>query len=125
MLRNFKRWARPKRVNTPILHWPARSYFYKEPYGRELIISPWNYPFQLLFMPLVGAVAAGNCVLGKPSRYAKDAYELISQMISTNFDPDHISIIEGGREVSQLLLEEQFDYIFFTGSTEVGKKVLS
>jgi aldehyde dehydrogenase (NAD+) len=124
MIRNLKKWSRPKRVYTPMLNWPARSYFYKEPYGRALIISPWNYPFQLLFMPLVGAVAAGNCVLGKPSRHAKHTYELMSRMISDHFDPDHISIIEGGREVNQLLLEEQFDYIFFTGSTEVGKKVM-
>lgn len=124
MIRNLKKWSRPKRVYTPIFNWPARSYFYKEPYGRVLIISPWNYPFQLLFMPLVGAVSAGNCVLGKPSRHAKHTFELMSRMISGNFDPDHISIIEGGREVNQLLLEEQFDYIFFTGSTEVGKKIM-
>jgi len=124
MIRNLKKWSRPKRVYTPMLHWPAKSYYIKEPFGRVLIISPWNYPFQLLFMPLVGAVAAGNCVLGKPSRYAKHTYELMSRMISDHFDPNHISIIEGGREVNQLLLEEQFDYIFFTGSTEVGKKVM-
>jgi aldehyde dehydrogenase (NAD+) len=124
MIRNLKKWSRPERVNTPLLHWPAKSYFYKEPYGRVLIISPWNYPFQLLFMPLVGAVAAGNCVLGKPSRHAKHSFELMSRMISDHFDPDHISIIEGGGEVNQLLLEEQFDYIFFTGSSDVGKKVM-
>jgi aldehyde dehydrogenase (NAD+) len=124
MIRNLKKWSRPKHVYTSMLHWPARSYFFKEPYGRVLIISPWNYPFQLLFMPLVGALAAGNCVLGKPSRHAKHTFELMSRIISNNFDPDHISIIEGGREVNQLLLEEQFDYVFFTGSTEVGKKVM-
>jgi len=124
MIRNLKKWSRPQRVYTQMLHWPAKSYFYREPYGRVLIISPWNYPFQLLFMPLIGAVAAGNCVLGKPSRHAKHTYELVSRMISGHFDPDHISIIKGGREVNQLLLEEQFDYIFFTGSTEVGKKVM-
>jgi aldehyde dehydrogenase (NAD+) len=124
MIRNLKKWARPTPVYTPMLHWPARSYFYKEPFGRVLIISPWNYPLQLLFMPLVGAVAAGNCVLGKPSRHAKHTYELMSRMISGHFDPDHISIIEGGQQVNQLLLEEHFDYIFFTGSTEVGKKVM-
>lgn len=124
MIRNLKKWARPQRVFTPMLHWPARSYFYKEPYGRVLIISPWNYPFQLLFMPLVGAVAAGNCVLGKPSRHAKHTYELSSRIVTDHFDPDHIYLMEGGREVNQLLLEEQFDYIFFTGSTEVGKKVM-
>ena len=124
MIRNLKKWSRPKRVYTPMLHWPARSYFYKEPFGRVLIISPWNYPLQLLFMPLVGAVAAGNCVLGKPSRHARFTFELTSRMISEHFDPDHISIIEGGSEVNKLLLEEQFDYIFFTGSTEVGKKVM-
>ena len=124
MIRNLKKWARPKRVYTPMLHWPAKSYFLHEPYGRVLIISPWNYPLQLLFMPLVGAVAAGNCVLGKPSRHAKHTYELMSRLISEYFDSDHITIIEGGRETNQLLLEEQFDYIFFTGSTEVAKKVM-
>jgi aldehyde dehydrogenase (NAD+) len=124
MIRNLKKWSRPKRVYTPMLHWPARSYYFMEPYGRVLIISPWNYPFQLLFMPLVGAVAAGNCVLAKPSRHAKHTYELMSRMVSDHFDPDHIAIIEGGPEVNQLLLEEQFDYIFFTGSAEVGKKVM-
>jgi aldehyde dehydrogenase (NAD+) len=124
MIRNLKKWARPKRVYTPILHWPARSYFIREPYGRVLIISPWNYPFQLLFMPLVGAVAAGNCVLGKPSRHAKHTSELMSQLVAGQFDPDHISIIRGGGEVNQWLLEEQFDYIFFTGSTATGKKVM-
>ena len=124
MIRNLKKWSRPQRAYTPMLHWPARSYFQREPYGRVLIISPWNYPFQLLFMPLVGAVAAGNCVLGKPSRHAKHTFNFMSRLIANHFDPDHISIIEGGREVNELLLEEPFDYIFFTGSTEVGKKVM-
>ena len=124
MIRNLKKWTRPQRVYTPLAHWPARSYIYNEPYGRVLIISPWNYPFQLLFMPLVGAVAAGNCVLGKPSRHARHTYELISSLVTGHFDPGHICIIEGGGEVNQLLLEEQFDYIFFTGSTGVGKKVM-
>ncbi len=124
LIRNLKKWARPQRAYTPLLHWQARSYFRKEPYGRVLIISPWNYPLQLLFMPLIGAVAAGNCVLAKPSRYAKHTYKLMSGIISDNFDAGHIAIIEGGREANQHLLDEQFDYIFFTGSTEVGKKVM-
>jgi aldehyde dehydrogenase (NAD+) len=124
MIRNLKKWARPERVYTPMLNWPARSYFFKEPYGRVLIISPWNYPFQLLFMPLIGAVSGGNCVLAKPSRHAKHTSDLMARMISDHFDRDYISLIEGGGEVNQVLLEKQFDYIFFTGSTEVGKKVM-
>ncbi len=124
MIRNLKRWSRPKRVYTPMAHWFARSYYLNQPYGRVLIISPWNYPLQLLFMPLIGAIAAGNCVLAKPSRHAVNTTGLMQKLISENFDAGHISLIEGGREVNQLVLEQQFDYIFFTGSTNVGKKVM-
>jgi len=124
IIRNLKRWSRPKRAYTPMVHWPAKSFYSPEPYGRVLIISPWNYPFQLLFMPLVGAIAAGNCVLAKPSQYARHTFAIMKKIINDNFDPGHIKIIEGGKETNQHLLEEAFDYIFFTGSTGIGRKVM-
>jgi aldehyde dehydrogenase (NAD+) len=124
MIRNLKKWSRPQRAYTPLVHWLARSYYLNQPFGRVLIISPWNYPFQLLFMPLIGAIAAGNCVLAKPSRHAAHTTELMQKIISDNFDPGFIHIIKGGSEVNRLVLEQQFDYIFFTGSTNVGKKVM-
>ena len=124
MIRNLKKWARPQRAYTPVVHWFARSYYLNQPYGRVLIISPWNYPFQLLFMPLIGAIAAGNCVLGKPSRHAVNTSRVMQKLISENFEPEFITLIEGGGEINQLVLEQQFDYIFFTGSTNVGKKVM-
>ncbi len=124
MIRNLRKWARPRRAYTPVVHWPAKSYYRSEPYGRVLIISPWNYPFQLLFMPLVGAIAAGNCVLAKPSQHARHTFAVMQKILNDNFDPGFIRIIEGGHEVNQYLLDEQFDYIFFTGSTGIGKKVM-
>jgi aldehyde dehydrogenase (NAD+) len=124
MIRNLKKWSRPKRAYTPMIHWPAKSYYRSEPFGRVLIISPWNYPFQLLFMPLVGAIAAGNCVLAKPSQHARHTFMVMKKIINDNFDPGHIKIIEGGKETNQHLLEEAFDYIFFTGSTGIGRKVM-
>ena len=124
MIRNLKKLSRPKRAYTPMIHWPAKSYYRSEPFGRVLIISPWNYPFQLLFMPLVGAIAAGNCVLAKPSQHARHTFKVMKKIINDNFDPGHITIIEGGKETNQHLLEEAFDYIFFTGSTGIGRKVM-
>ena len=124
LIRNLKKWSGHRRVYTPMVHWPAKSFYRPEPYGRVLIISPWNYPFQLLFMPLVGAIAAGNCVLAKPSQYARHTFRIMEKIINENFDPGHIRIIEGGKETNQFLLEESFDYIFFTGSTEIGRKVM-
>lgn len=125
MIRNLKKWSRPQRAYTPIIHWFAKSYYLPQPFGRVLIISPWNYPLQLLFMPMTGAIAAGNCVLAKPSKYAVHTNSVMQKMISENFDPAYISLIEGGKETNQHLLDAQFDYIFFTGSTEVGKKVMA
>jgi aldehyde dehydrogenase (NAD+) len=125
MIRNLKRWSRPQRAYTPLVHWLARSYYLNQPFGRVLIISPWNYPFQLLFMPLIGAIAAGNCVLAKPSRHAIHTCRLMQKIISENFDPGHICMLEGGGQINEILLEAQFDYIFFTGSTGIGKKVMA
>jgi aldehyde dehydrogenase (NAD+) len=124
MIRNIRKWSRPRRAYTPMAHWFAKSYYLNQPYGSVLIISPWNYPFQLLFMPLIGAVAAGNCVLAKPSRYAAHTNRIMHKIISENFDPGYISFVTGGADMNQMLLDFQFDYIFFTGSTKVGKKVM-
>ncbi len=124
MCRNLKRWSRPQRVYTPLVHWRARSYYLNRPYGKVLIISPWNYPLQLLFMPLIGAVAAGNCVLAKPSRYAVHTTRIMQKIIGEAFEPGHVALVEGGSETNRILLELQFDYIFFTGSSETGKMVM-
>lgn len=124
MIRNLRKWSRTKRVYTPLVHFIARSYYRFEPYGRVLIISPWNYPFQLLFNPLIGAVAAGNCVLAKPSRLAVHTSDFMIRMVGEHFNPEYIHLIRGGQEINQLLLKEKYDYIFFTGSQEVGKKVM-
>ena len=123
-IHHLKKWAKPTKVRTDLVNFYARSYIIHEPFGISLIIAPWNYPFQLLFMPLIGAVAAGNCVLAKPSRHAVNTNRVMKKIIGEIFDPAHVNIIEGGSEINKILLEKQFDYIFFTGSTNVGKKVL-
>ncbi len=123
-IRKLKSWSRTRRTLTPLVMFNARSYYGYEPYGNVLIISPWNYPFQLLFIPLIGAIAAGNCVLAKPSQHAVSTSELMIRMIADHFDPEYISIIKGSREINQHILELPYDYIFFTGSQETGKKVM-
>ncbi len=125
MIRNLKRWSRPQRARTPVVHWFARSFYLYQPYGRVLVISPWNYPLQLLFMPMIGAIAAGNCVLAKPSMHAVHTSRVMHKMISENFDPGHITLIGGSHETNRYLLDARFDYIFFTGSTETGRKVMA
>jgi len=124
VLKRFKRWAKPKRVKTPLTQFPAKSIIYKEPYGVVLIMSPWNYPFQLAIAPLVGAIAAGNCALIKPSNYSPYTSEVISEMIGKTFPEEYISVVLGGREANQDLLAQKFDYIFFTGGTKVGRVVM-
>jgi aldehyde dehydrogenase (NAD+) len=124
MIRNLRKWVRPKRVYTPLVHFIARSNYVYTPYGVVLIISPWNYPYQLLFNPLIGAVAAGNCVLAKPSHYASNTTEVLIDLINNNFKSEHLHILRGGKEINQLLLKEKYDYIFFTGSAETGKLVM-
>ncbi|MGL6173973.1 MAG: aldehyde dehydrogenase [Cellulosilyticaceae bacterium] len=124
MLKSIKRWSKAKRVKTPITHFPSVSRTYKEPYGVVLIMSPWNYPFQLAIAPLIGAIASGNCAIVKPSEYSFYTSELIEDMIKECFSGEYVSVIRGGRQTNQILLEERFDYIFFTGSVNVGKIVM-
>jgi acyl-CoA reductase-like NAD-dependent aldehyde dehydrogenase len=122
-IKNVERWARPKTVPTPIFHFKGSSYIKPEPYGMALIIAPWNYPFQLLIAPAVGAIAAGNTLVLKPSELAPHTSAVVAEMIREVFDPHYIAILEGGVEVSEALLQEKFDYIFFTGGTGVGRIV--
>lgn len=123
-LKHIRKWAAPKRVKTPITQFPSKSFIYPEPYGVVLIMSPWNYPFQLTIAPLVGAVCAGNCAVVKPSAYSPNTTRLMAGMIRELFPAEYISVVEGGREANQALLDEKFDYIFFTGSVNVGKYVM-
>lgn len=120
-LRNIHRWARPERKPTPIVHFPSTSRVYSEPYGTVLIMAPWNYPFQLTMDPLVGALVAGNTAVLKPSAYAPATAALMADIVAEVFDPDYVTVIQGGREANQDLLAEEFDLIFFTGSPAVGK----
>ncbi|MDF2510595.1 MAG: hypothetical protein K0S04_461 [Herbinix sp.] len=124
MLKNMKRLLTVKQVRTPITQFPASSRIYQEPYGTVLIMSPWNYPFQLAMVPLVGAIACGNCAIVKPSNYSPATSSIIDKILSKIFKDAHVAVIQGGREVNQSLLDYKFDLIFFTGSVEVGKIVM-
>lgn len=123
-LKHIKKWAAPRRVRTPITQFPSRSFVYPEPYGVVLIMSPWNYPFQLTVAPLVGAICAGNCAVVKPSAYSPNTTRVMAEMIRELFPAEYVAVVEGGRAENQALLDEKFDYIFFTGSVNVGKYVM-
>ncbi len=123
-LRHLKKWIKPKKVPTPLAHFKSSSKILYEPFGTALIMSPWNYPVNLTLAPLVGAVAAGNCAVIKPSNYSPAVSAVLDKLISENFPAEYISVITGGREENAALLEQRFDYIFFTGGTAVGKLVM-
>jgi aldehyde dehydrogenase (NAD+) len=122
--RHLAAWARPRKVHTPLILFPGSSWIHPEPYGRALIISPWNYPFQLAVAPLVAALAAGNCAVVKPSEVAPRTSALIAEMLTAAFEPDYVAVVEGGAETVEALLAEQFDLIFFTGGPRVGRIVM-
>ena len=122
-IKNLKKWSSPKRVFPSLLNFPSKDYIYKEPYGKVLILAPWNYPFQLALCPLISAVATGNQVVLKPSELTPKTSEIIHKIMGKVFDKNHVEVIEGGVEVSKQLLSERWDYIFFTGSVAVGKIV--
>ncbi|MDY4159436.1 MAG: aldehyde dehydrogenase family protein [Candidatus Onthovivens sp.] len=121
-IKNLKKLAKNTKVRTNLINFPAKSYVIKEPYGVTLIISPWNYPFQLSMIPLIGSVAAGNTVILKPSAYSKNVSSIIYEIFK-DFDKNHISVVLGSRNENNFLLNERYDYIFFTGSPNVGKIV--
>ncbi|MDD2820936.1 MAG: aldehyde dehydrogenase [Flavobacterium sp.] len=120
-IKNLSKWAKPKKVFPSILNFPSTDFIYKEPYGKVLIIAPWNYPFQLALCPMIAAVAAGNQVVVKPSELTPKTSAVIRKIIEKIFHINHVECVEGGLEVSQKLLAERWDYIFFTGSPTVGK----
>ncbi|MGF7109025.1 aldehyde dehydrogenase [Treponema pedis] len=123
-IKHLKKWIKPKRVHTPLAHFKSSSKIIYEPFGTVLIMSPWNYPLNLTLTPLIGAMAAGNCSIVKPSNYSPATSAIIEKIISKHFPPEYINVILGGREENSSLLEQRFDYIFFTGGTEVGKLVM-
>lgn len=122
-IKNTARWAKPKRVTTPLFHFIGSSHIHSDPYGVTLIISPWNYPFQLAVSPLSGAIAAGNTCVIKPSEVAPATSKILAKIINPNFDPGFLYVLEGGIEATTDLLKEKFDYIFFTGGTNIGRVV--
>ncbi len=120
-IKNLKKWASPQSVGTPITHKAAKSYRMPEPYGTTLIVSPWNYPILLTFEPLIGAIAAGNTVIIKPSEVAPASSAVMHKIISDTFDTECIAVVEGGIDLAKALMNERFDYLFYTGSTQIGK----
>ena len=123
-IKRLKKWSKTRRVKSGIGQLPGRSYVCPEPYGVVLIMAPWNYPVQLCLMPLVGAISAGNCAVVKPSAYAPESSRVISKLIESAFPTGFVTAVEGGRDANKALLDEPFDYIFFTGSVAVGKTVM-
>ncbi|HDH6201648.1 TPA: aldehyde dehydrogenase [Staphylococcus aureus LTCF-15-62] len=121
--KELKNWTKTKNVDTPLYLFPTKSYIKKEPYGTVLIIAPFNYPFKLVFEPLIGAIAAGNTAIIKPSELTPNVARVIKRLINETFDANYIEVIEGGIEETQTLIHLPFDYVFFTGSENVGKIV--
>ncbi|MCB9091748.1 MAG: aldehyde dehydrogenase [Halobacteriovoraceae bacterium] len=123
-LRNLKKWMKPKKVKDGLATFPSRSYIYSSALGSNLIIAPWNYPFLLMFDPLIGAIAAGNCAVIKPSELTPHISAITKKIIHDHFDSRFLAVVEGGVEETQTLLNQNFDHIFFTGSTQVGKIIM-
>ncbi|MDF0717173.1 aldehyde dehydrogenase [Muricauda sp. 334s03] len=122
-IKNVKNWSEPNGVGSSLSNFPSKDWIQPEPYGKILIISPWNYPFMLAMTPLVGAITAGNTAMIKPSEFSSHTSKIMAQIIRKVFPPEYVTVVEGGVEASTQLLEEKWEYIFFTGSTRVGKIV--
>ncbi len=123
-LKHIKRWMKPQKVGIPLIQFPASAYIKPEPLGVVLIIGPWNYPFSLIVSPLIGAIAAGNCVMVKPSEISPHTSDILCEIIKDTFSPEYIAAVPGGIETGQALLAQKFDHIFFTGGTKIGKIVM-
>ena len=123
--KRLARWMGDRNHLTPLAQFPARSFTVQEPYGVVLIMSPWNYPFLLTMEPLIGAIAAGNCCVVKPSAYSPATSAVLRDILAECFPPEFVAVVEGGRAENQALLDQKFDYIFFTGGVEVGKEVMT
>ena len=124
ILKHLKSWVKPRKVGLPLAYMPGSAWVQPDPLGVVLIIGPWNYPFQLVISPLMGAIAAGNCAILKPSELAPATSRVVAQLIQETFDPNYIAVIEGGVDAAQALLTQKFDHIFFTGGTRVGQIVM-
>ncbi len=124
ILKHLKSWVKPRRVGLPLAYCPGSAWVQPEPLGVVLIIGPWNYPFQLLISPLIGAIAAGNCAILKPSELAPATSHVVAQLVNETFDSKYVAVLEGGVETAQALLAQKFDHIFFTGGTRVGQLVM-
>ncbi|MDD5727274.1 MAG: aldehyde dehydrogenase [Victivallales bacterium] len=122
--RRLKKWARPRRVPVHLNNLPAKGRIYAEPYGSVLIFSAWNYPFQLAVSPLTAALAAGNCAVLKPAAQAPATAEAIRKLIGDCFEPEHVAVIPGGGDAAAHLLRQRFDYIFYTGGLQAGRRVM-
>lgn len=122
--KHLKKWAKPSRVWGSLLNFPSRSYIHPQPYGISLVIGAWNYPLLLSLSPVLGSMAAGNCTVIKPSEIAQHTSRLLHSIISQNFDEGYLKVVKGDAETTQGLLNETLDYIFFTGSTRVGKIIM-
>ena len=123
-IKNIKKWSKTKKVKSDLAQLPGKSYIYKSHYGSVLIIGPYNYPFQLLVEPLIGAIAGGNTVILKPSEFTPNVERIIEKIIKEAFEEEYITVITGDYKVNSELLDLEFDYIFFTGSVNVGKIVM-
>ncbi|MCL1937754.1 MAG: aldehyde dehydrogenase [Candidatus Azobacteroides sp.] len=123
-LKHIRRWSQSKRVASNLKNFPSEGRIYPEPYGVSLIMSPWNYPFALTVVPIIAAVAAGNCAVVKPSAYSPATSSILLQMCAEIFHEDHVVVVQGGREENKALLDERYDFIFFTGSTSVAKNAV-
>ena len=124
VIKHTKKWSKKEYHIAPLAQFPSTSFRIAEPYGLTLIISPWNYPFLLTIQPLVGAISAGNCAIVKPSEYSVHTSKIMKDIIEEIFDNEYVAVILGEKEVAEELLENKFDYIFYTGSTRVGKIVM-
>ncbi len=122
-IKKLKKWARPKKVKSTLLNFPSKDYIYPQAYGNVLVLAPWNYPFQLSVSPAIGAIAAGNTVILKPSEYSPATSQLTKEIFAEVFSEEHVAVVLGGVEVSKELLEQKWDYVFFTGSVPVGRIV--
>jgi len=123
IISNLKKWNKSKKVFPSILNFPSSARIYNDPYGTVLILAPWNYPFNLAFVPLIGAIAGGNTVVLKPSELTENTSNIIKEIVETVFKDEYVAVFEGNYKVAQELLDQKWDYIFFTGSVRVGKIV--
>lgn len=124
LISNLDKWAKPKKVTRSLINFPSKSYIQPQPLGVSFIISPWNYPIQLTLNPALGSIAAGNCTILKPSEISTHTTDLLVRIINDNFDPGFLHVVQGGPDITQSVLDQPLDYIFYTGSARVGKIIM-